>query len=141
MRTGREVSVFVHRRGAVLPLKRARDGIWHIPAGGVEEGETPRDAAGRELEEETGLQAAAQLQDLKCSQRDPFGDHAHGNYPPGVSRITLENLAVEAPAGWEPRLDAEHTEYQWRSFDDAHALFQWDNTRSAFQVLQDKLGR
>jgi 8-oxo-dGTP diphosphatase len=55
VRTGREVSIFVHRDGIVLLMRRARDGIWHIPAGFVEDGETYREAAARELGEESGL--------------------------------------------------------------------------------------
>lgn len=47
--------------GRVLMVKRAegatRPGLWSIPAGYMDYGEEVREAAARELEEETGLEA------------------------------------------------------------------------------------
>ena len=45
--------IVFHSNGRVLLLKRP-DGTWGFPAGGVEDGETPEQAARRELMEETG---------------------------------------------------------------------------------------
>lgn len=138
MRTGREVSVFVHRGEQVLLLRRARDGMWHIPAGGVDAGESTHDAARRELAEEAGLRASA-LDVLGYVCRYPIPADDRRTYPPGVVDIEHEVFAVPAPSGWEPRLDAEHTEHRWASFGEARGIFHWDDTRAAFDILRGRL--
>lgn len=60
-------------------------------------------------------------------------------YPPAVVDIEHEVFAVPAPSGWEPRLDAEHTEHRWASLDEARGIFHWDDTRAAFDILRGRL--
>lgn len=59
------VAIFVSQGDKVLLVKRGMDpgrGKWALPAGFVDYGEDPREAAVREVEEETGLRVA--LNDL-----------------------------------------------------------------------------
>lgn len=54
------VSACVWRDGKVLLVERGKDpwkGKWSLPGGGLEFGETVREAAARELAEETGIAA------------------------------------------------------------------------------------
>jgi 8-oxo-dGTP diphosphatase len=53
------VSACIWRNGLVLLIQRAKPpvGIWALPGGHVEAGETTEDAARRELFEETGMTA------------------------------------------------------------------------------------
>lgn len=46
--------------GAILFLRRGDDGRWSLPAGMIEPGEQPADAALREIFEETGVEAEVQ---------------------------------------------------------------------------------
>ena len=57
-----EGRAFVGRR-----IDRAQE-AWQMPQGGIDRGETPRDAALRELEEETGV--APHLVDIVAETRD-----------------------------------------------------------------------
>ena len=50
--------VVIVRDGAVLLVRFAGSGRWTLPGGGLDHGEDPRDAAVREVEEETGLRIA-----------------------------------------------------------------------------------
>ncbi|MGI8867971.1 MAG: NUDIX domain-containing protein [Mycobacteriales bacterium] len=52
---------FVRRGDAVLMVRHRHDGrdYWTLPGGAIEPGEAPRDAAARELREETGLSGRA----------------------------------------------------------------------------------
>jgi len=53
-------AVIFNPRGQVLVLERADvPGAWQLPQGGLDEGETPVQAARREAEEETGIPASA----------------------------------------------------------------------------------
>lgn len=136
-RSGREAAVFVHRTGDLLLMRRARDGVWHVPAGVVEAGETFVGAAERELAEETGLRDVG-LVDLGCEQRYA-ADRKRYVYPEGIAEVVLANFAVEAPAGWEPILDTEHTEHRWAPFEEARGLLHFAQARSALDVLRAKL--
>lgn len=53
-------AIIVNSRGQVLiGERRDHRGSWQFPQGGIEDGETPRDAVYREIGEETGIARAA----------------------------------------------------------------------------------
>ena len=64
----RAVGVVVRRGDEFLLIHQYRfivdEYVWAIPSGGAEKGESPADAAAREMEEETGYRASRPLEHL-----------------------------------------------------------------------------
>jgi 8-oxo-dGTP diphosphatase len=73
------VAILVQKEGQVLLVRRANDprrGLWTLPAGFVDAGEDPVQAAEREALEETGLQVQiGALLDVMYGQEHPHGAH------------------------------------------------------------------
>src|SRR5262245_61111039 len=118
-------------------MRRApeRLGYWSLVAGGLEPDETPPEAAQRELLEETGLRAEVRPLPIALSYSlldDPPAIRAR--YAPGVERVTVHAFAVDAEAGWEPTLDAEHDVYRWCGLDEALGLMAYETTREALRA-------
>lgn len=72
-------AALVEKDGQVLLVRRANDplrGLWTLPAGFVDAGEDPAEAAERECLEETGLQVhVTGLLDVLYGQEHPRGAH------------------------------------------------------------------
>ena len=90
---------------------------WDFPKGMCEEGESPLQAAKREIGEETGIL------DLNFDWGDRFtdtGPYNHGK----VARYYLARTAEEkVEMGVSPELGRpEHHEYRWMDFDDAYDI-------------------
>jgi 8-oxo-dGTP pyrophosphatase MutT (NUDIX family) len=66
-------AVIVDDTGRVLLALRARPPIWNLPGGGVEPGESPWDAAVREVREEVGVRVTV-LRLTGVYHRPPAGD-------------------------------------------------------------------
>lgn len=138
MRRPVEVAIVVWRParggGEYLVLRRApeKQGYWHLVAGGVEWGEEPAAAAARELREEVRLEAP--LRDLGLGLAyDLAGDppEVRARFGPEVERVAVHAYLAEAPAAWEPVLDAEHDAYEWLPAEAAVARLAYPEPRSA----------
>jgi 8-oxo-dGTP pyrophosphatase MutT (NUDIX family) len=115
----------------VLALQRARDTrcptAWETVHGHIEAGESPEEAAVREVREETGLT----VQRLYNVTINPFYLH----------RIATVELAVVFAAFVEPAqplaLGAEHMAHEWLTPDAALERFVWPRERVALrEILQ-----
>lgn len=96
---------------------------WSFPKGGVDEGETPLEAAWREIKEETGLGAPelAFVKELGAYKRYPIGRDGTGenkDNPPGVRTLFLFKTGQSELKPQEPDV----TEARWVTFDEALTL-------------------
>lgn len=103
-------NIIVNEKGQVLILKRAvrkekaYPGLWDLPGGGVEEGETLQQAAAREAKEETGL-------DIKPEENYFYVYHYEDKdlYVYGIISEGKDNNVA---------LSEVHTEFKWISKDE-----------------------
>jgi len=136
MRTAEEVVIVVTRPGPeFLVLLRSPDkhGYWNPIAGGIEEGETPEEAARRELVEESGLE------DPLAFERLPLEVGYRRPPESGGFWVPLHVFRTEAPAGWEPVLNDEHVEFRWLPAADAVALLAFPEPRDAVRYVAELL--
>jgi len=111
-------SVAVFRDGCVLLAARARpplDGLFSLPGGLVEPGETLGEAALRELREEVGVEA----------EMIGFVDHVELIERDESGRIQHHFVVAAHAARWrsgEPRIGAEAREVRWVAQDAVAAL-------------------
>jgi 8-oxo-dGTP diphosphatase len=131
--------VFVTRRGGrdVLLVHRSPEhgGYWHVVAGGVEAGETPVEAAERELHEESGLVAhlanGIEVREYIHAVTAEPADLSH----PSALPLGVTCFRVAAPDDWEPTLDWEHDEHRWCEPDEAAGSLRWPGTAQALREL------
>lgn len=126
-----EVIIFkvINNKPLFLLLKRQpeRGGFWQPVTGGVEEGEDLKEAALREMEEETGIKDNIKvLEDLHY-----FEFEFNGGY--GEAKEYVFGVQVDEKA--ESVISDEHSEQQWCSLEEALELLKYENNRVGFRKI------
>lgn len=125
-----------------LMLERVRPvGFWQSVTGSLEWGETPAEAAARELVEETGLEPAA-LRDARVVRTFPILPEWQARYGPGVTENAEYRWYLEVDAGAEITLrPEEHRAYRWLPLPEAIAIASSWTNREALEALASRVGR
>ena len=114
-----------------LLLKRslALGGYWQPVTGFIEEPEKNREAALREISEETGIENYVHLTDLNHY----FYFELH-DVPYSVSVLAME--VADPPA---ISISCEHTDHRWLPYQEARHTLYWDNNVASLELLHNQL--
>ncbi len=103
------VSILIEKEGKILVAKRSRDrdyapGIWEIPAGRLENGESPEDALKREALEELGVEIEPLF---------PYNSYFfYRGKKSSDNQIVIISYACKIKKG-TPQKSKEHEEIRW----------------------------
>ena len=116
LRVGCSAAIFDERK-RVLLTRRSDNGMWCLPGGAMEPGESVVEACEREVLEETGLSVRVKRMIGVYSNRDQLIV-----YPDG-KKIQVVALHFEAEImGGEPGLSNETTDYGYFSLDEIQGM-------------------
>ena len=109
--------IFDDAREKVLLTRRSDNGMWCLPSGGIDPGESAAEACAREVEEETGLVIRVTRLVGVYSSPDRVIEYADGNrFQPLTMSFETEVLSGEL------RVTPETTEYGYFSVDSLEQL-------------------
>jgi 8-oxo-dGTP pyrophosphatase MutT (NUDIX family) len=126
------VGVFPRREGRVLLIQHARLGKWLPPGGEIEPGETPLEAAARELREETGLVGTFPV--TTDVEGAPLGMIGYEEHSAGSKGIHMNFVFVVDVDTDRVTPNEEFTAHVWASLDDGP----WDGAPKNVRQLAER---
>lgn len=119
---------------------------WGFPKGHIEENETPKDAAVREVEEETGISITHFITNFEAyTQYDMTHDYRFT--PPKKLKESYEKSVVfylsEVAKSQNVTLSNEHEKYVWATYTAAQELLKFNNDtlKDANGIITDGTGK
>ncbi len=124
----------------LLRRQAAYGGFWQSVTGSLEPGETYRQAAVREIFEETGIVCVEEdLIDLQLTQVFEIALLWRAKYAPGVTH-NEETCFALAVAKRTIQLDPlEHEAFEWVDYQTALAHLYWESNRRAVKVVESRM--
>lgn len=120
------------RRYLVLRSALTRRPVWEFPKGGVESGEMPREAAERELREETGLAPG------EYTLIDGFREEEHYVFTGGRSgsrKLISKRVVYFLARAHTDRIRISHeaTEFRWLDYEEARQVIRFPQKRRVLE--------
>jgi ADP-ribose pyrophosphatase YjhB (NUDIX family) len=130
-------SIVVFKDNKVLLVKRERDpfaGIWSLPGGKTENDESPREAARRELREETGIEADIEgvVDTVRIAAEDAWSGEAV------TYRLTV---FYGRPTGGSLKAGSDAERAEWVHLDDIELRPMTEGTAELIWVAAHRLRR
>jgi dihydroneopterin triphosphate diphosphatase len=119
-------------------LQRADEGWWQWVSGGVEDGESPAEAALRESKEEIGLEGTLFSLDTRASVPKIAFDVPPG-WPDSLYLVEEHAFAIEVGTT-SITLSPEHTAFDWLNYDSAFQRLRWQSNQTALWELNERIG-
>ena len=138
--TLRLIKVMIHNGDRVLLLHRRpeRGNFWQPITGTIESGESPIDAARREIVEETGT--AGDPEDMNLVQSFMIESQYLSSKFASPIIASETGFAAHANSHLPIRMDAEeHDDYGWFTFEEAYGKIRWTDDREALEQLESRL--
>ncbi len=136
---GKEVSAgiisvrFTSGRRSYLLLKHANGGHWSFSKGHLEEGEEAKDAALRELREETGLEVKKFFPGFE--EETSYTYEREGLSVAKTVIYYLGRVSMDSAV----KLSSEHFSYRWLNYREARELLTYENDRELLDKAEEKL--
>lgn len=133
------VVVYTAERRVLLLRRREPAGFWQSVTGSLRWDESPSDAAGRELREETGLDAEG-LVDHRRTNRFPIVPPWTVRYAPGTDTNVEHVFSLRLPATRDiiPSTH-EHDSWGWFALAEALALASSHTNRDAIRAIVEDM--
>ncbi len=115
----------------IVAVHRNRHTDWSLPKGHIEKGETPEQAALREVKEETGLHVRIV---------DALGEVVYFyRRPRGLTRKVVHHFLMEHTGGELGPPNWEVDEARWIDIDQAHTLLTYKNDLGIVRKAKERL--
>lgn len=116
-----------------LLLEYGDDGHWDYAKGGIERGESERDAAERELREETGLENARFIEGFRETLHYFFREKNR------LISKTVVFFLGEVPGDARVRLSFEHSRFVWLPLEEAVQRATFKNAKEMLRKAEEFL--
>ncbi len=135
LRVGASAIIFNPNRSKVLLTRRADNGLWCLPGGGVEAGETVSEACVREVWEETGLRVEIVRLAGIYSNRDLLVEYRDGSR----AQFVVLNFEVRITGG-SMALSNETTDIGFFSMEEINTLDLHGNHKERIRETAENTG-